>query len=59
MKKVVSWSAYEDIGLGIPNPRPYIKVEGSPEFLEAFIAFCEAEEQAQESTSLDPRDLVE
>lgn len=38
--KNVGFEVYEDIGIGIPNPRTVTKVTGSPEDLERFIAFC-------------------
>jgi hypothetical protein len=39
MKKI-SFEAYEDIGIGITNPRNVTKVSGSPEDLERFLAFA-------------------
>lgn len=38
--KSKSFEAYEDIGIGIINPRSIIKISGAAEYLEKFIISC-------------------
>ncbi len=37
--KMKSFEIYENIGIGIPNPKTVAKVTGSPEDLERLLAF--------------------
>lgn len=41
---LVSWASYDYVGMSIPNPKPVLKITGSPEFLEALVQYFESEE---------------